>query len=185
MIVNYLFRWSRKLHKWVGLYVGILAAIWSVEMIALPPIFNQGLPTINGAPPAGVAETAAPPIPLKQALKIFIEQQPQGITSLTELDEMTYLPQKGLYRFAITEGFLQWYLEAQSGKIVQYGFEANRFVVEKGMLGWAHPIVAKAIRVIPFDFLFIFLTVTGCWIVLYPSWSRKKRKKSKEERLKQ
>ncbi|PIE64775.1 MAG: hypothetical protein CSA26_06970 [Desulfobacterales bacterium] len=181
MIANRLFRWSRKLHKWVGLYVAVLAVIWSVEMIVLPPIFNQGLPTINKAPSGSVVDTAAPTISLEQALKIFIEQQPQGIISLAELDEMTYLPQKGLYRFAITERFLEWYQDARTGGIVQYGFDTNRFVTEKGMLGWAHPVVARAVRVIPFDFLFIFLTVTGCWLVFYPSWNRKKRKKIKKE----
>ncbi len=181
MIANRLFRWSRKLHKWLGLYVAILAVIWSVKIIALPPIFNQGLPTINKAPSGSAVNTAAPTISLEQALKIFIEQQPQGLHSPTELDEMTYLPQKGLYRFAIAERFLKWYLDARTGGIVGYGFEKNRFVTEKGMLGWAHPVVARVVRVVPFDFLFVFLTVTGCWLVFYPARNKKKRKKLKKE----
>ncbi len=175
MMANRLLRWSRKLHKWLGLYVAILALIWLVEMLVLPFLFSQGLPTIDKTPPA-IPHDAAPPISLEQALNIFIEQQPKGIASITELDEMTYLPQKGVYRFAIRENFVEWYLEAQTGIILQYGFDENRCIREKGMLGWAHPVVTKAVRIIPFDFLFIFLTVTGCWIVLYPSWKKKKRK---------
>ncbi len=175
MMANRLFRWSRKFHKWVGLYVGILAVIWLVEMLVLPPLLNQGLPTINGTPPA-IAHDAAPRISLEQALDVFMEQHPKGIRSKAELDEMTYLPKQGVYRFAIRENFLEWYLEARTGRIVQYGFDANRCVTEKGMLGWAHPVVARAVRVVPFDFLFIFLTVTGCWLVFYPSWKKKKRK---------
>ncbi len=176
MMANRLLRWARKLHKWVGLYVGILAAIWIVEMIALPPMFNRGLPTIDGTPPS-IQHDNTLPIFLQQALKIFMEQQPKGITSVSELDEIAYLPKKGVYRFAIRESCLEWYLEAKTGKILQFGFDSNRFVTEKGMLGWTHPVVARTVRAVPFDFLFIFLTLTGCWIVFYPHLKKKKRKK--------
>ncbi|PIE71529.1 MAG: hypothetical protein CSA22_01500 [Deltaproteobacteria bacterium] len=174
MMANRLLRWSRKYHQWVGLYVAILAMIWMVEMIALPFIFNPGLPTLDDTPPA-LEQDATAPISLQQALKIFMAQQPKGITSTAALDEMTYLPKKGVYRFANRTQFLVWYLDAKTGRILQYGFDSNRFVTEKGMLGWAHPVVAKAVRLVPFDFLFIFLTVTGCWIVFAPR--RKKKRK--------
>ncbi len=172
MRANRLLRWSRKLHKWVGLYVGGLAAIWIVEIIALPFLFHQGLPVVDGTPPS-IQHKAAPPISLQQALKVFMEQQPKGIRSVAELDEMTYLPQKGLYRFATKQTCLEWYLEAKTGRILHYGFNARRFVTEKGMLGWAHPVVGRGVKA-PFSLLFFFLTVTGCWIVLAPR--RKKRK---------
>ncbi len=158
----------------MGPYVGILAAIWMVEIISLPFLFNQGLPLVDGTPPS-VQHKAAPPVSLPQALKIFMEQQPEGLGLTAELDEITYLPQKGLYRFAIKKNCLEWYLEAKTGRILQYGFNARRFVTERGMLGRAHPVVARIVKA-PFSFLFFFLTVTGCWIVLAPRGKKKKRK---------
>lgn len=65
-------------------------------------------------------------------------------------------------------------MEAKTGKILKYGFDSNRLLMEKGMLGWIHPLVAKVIKD-PFDLMFIFLGVTGCFIVFYPHRKRKRR----------
>lgn len=163
---------SRKLHKWVGVYVSILTVIWIVEMIMLPLMFNQGLPLINTPPSSTRQYGSTPPISMQQALQLFMEQHPDGLVSVTELDKMTYLPQKGVYLFANERQFLEWYLEAETGRILEYGFSSSRFVMEKGMLGWIHPVVTKIVKA-PFDFLFIFLAVSGCYITLY---SRRKKR---------
>jgi hypothetical protein len=94
MITRQLLRWSRKLHKWIGVYVGILTAIWLVEMVVLPLIFNPGLPVVEG-PPLTAQYTSAP-LSLQQALQSFMDQQPEGIASAVELDEMAYLPGNGV-----------------------------------------------------------------------------------------
>ena len=169
MITRRLLRWSRKLHKWIGVYIGILTAIWLVEMIMLPPIFNSGLPVVDG-PPLTAQYTSAP-LSLQQALQSFMDQQPDGIASAAELDEMAYLPGNGVYRFAVKERFLEWYVEAGTGKILKYGFDSNRFLMKKGMLGWVHPFVSKVFKA-PFELLFIFLAITGLYIVFHP---RKKK----------
>lgn len=169
MITRQLLRWSRKLHKWIGVYIGILTMIWLVEMIVLPPIFNPGLPVVDG-PPSTPQYTSAP-LSLQQALQSFMDQQPDGIASVAELDEMAYLPGNGVYRFAVKERFLEWYVEAKTGKILKYGFDSNRFLTEKGMFGWVHPFASKVVKA-PFDLLFIFLAVTGLYIIFYP---RKKK----------
>jgi Fe2+ transport system protein FeoA len=100
-----------------------------------------------------------------------MDQQPDGIASAAELDEMAYLQANGVYRFAVKERFLEWYVEARTGKILKYGFDSNRFFMEKGMLGWVHPVVSKVVKA-PFELLFIFLAVTGLYIIFYP---RKKK----------
>lgn len=164
-----LLKWSRKIHKWIGVYVGILTMIWLVEMIVLPLIFNPGLPVVDGPPLTAQGDSA--PLSLQQALQSFMGQRPDGIASAAELDEMAYLPAKGVYRFAVKERFLEWYVGAGTGKILEYGFDSNRFLMKKGMLGWIHPFVSKVVKT-PFEFLFIFLAVTGLYIVFYP---RKKK----------
>ena len=169
MIARRFLRWSRKLHKWVGVYIGILTVVWLVEMTALPLMFNPGLPTVDGSPATTQGDRA--PLSLQNALQSFMDQQPDGIASATELDEMTYLPGKGVYRFAVKGRFVEWYVEAKTGKILKYGFDSNRLFMEKGMFGWVHPVVSKVVKA-PFEFLFIFLAITGLYIVFYP---RKKR----------
>jgi Fe2+ transport system protein FeoA len=161
-----LLKWFRKIHKWIGVYVGILTTIWLVEMIVLPPIFNPGLPVVDG-PPLTAQYTTSAPLSLQQALQSFMDQQPGGIASVAELDEMAYLPANGVYRFAVKERFLEWYVEAKTGKILKYGFDSNRFLTEKSMLAWLHPFVAKVVKA-PFELLFIFLAVTGLYIVFHP-----------------
>ena len=165
MIARRLLRWSRKLHKWVGVYIGILTMIWLVEMMALPLMFNPGLPTVDGSPATTQGDSA--PLSLQQALQSLMDQQPDSIDSAAELDEMAYLPENGVYRFAVRERFLEWYVEAGTGKILKYGFDSNRFLMEKGMLGWVHPVVAKVVKA-PFELLFIFLAITGLYIVFHP-----------------
>jgi Fe2+ transport system protein FeoA len=162
-------RWSRKLHKWIGVYIGILTMIWLVEMAVLPLIFNPGLPVVDGPP--STAQYGSVPLPIQQALQSFMDQQPDSIGSVAELDEMAYLPANGVYRFAVKERFLEWYVEAGTGKILKYGFDSNRFLTEKGMFGWVHPFVSKIVKA-PFELLFIFLAITGLYIVFYP---RKKK----------
>ncbi len=143
--------------------------IWLIEMVVLPPIFNPGLPVVDGPPLT--AQYGNAPLSLQQAMQSFMYQQPEGIASAVELDEMAYLPGNGVYRFAIKERFLEWYVEARTGKMLKYGFDSNRFLMEKGMLGWVHPVVSKVVKT-PFEFLFIFLSLTGLYIVFYP---RKKK----------
>lgn len=49
-----LLKWSRKLHKWVGIYISILTVIWLVEMMVLPSVFNSGLPTVDDGSPSSM-----------------------------------------------------------------------------------------------------------------------------------
>ena len=49
-----LLTWSRKLHKWIGVYVSVLTVIWLTEMAVLPAAFNPGLPAIPDAVPSRV-----------------------------------------------------------------------------------------------------------------------------------
>jgi len=135
-------------------------------------MFNPGLPTVDGPPATAQGDSA--PLSLQNALQSFIDQQPEGIASAAELDEMAYLPGNGVYRFAIKERFLEWYVEAKTGKMLKYGFDSNRFLMEKGMLGWVHPFVTRLVKT-PFEFLFIFLAITGLYIVFYPRKKKKNR----------
>ena len=164
--------WSRKLHKWIGLYVSILTMIWMTEMAVLPAFFNQGLPVIKDAVPARVKPEKTS-LSFEHVLQAFMKNRPVGIISAEDMDEISYLPDHGVYRFATSDTCIEWYVAAESGEILDYGFNANRFVMTKGMFGWLHPMIAQIIRA-PFELLFVALAVTGCHVVVYP-WMKKKK----------
>ena len=178
MIIRRLLRWSRKIHKWIGVYIGILTIIWLVEMIVLPPIFNPGLPVVD-VPPS-VAQDHSASLSLHHALQLFMDQQPDGIDSLDELDEMTYLPGNGIYRFVIKDRFLEWYVDSKTGKILEFGFNSNCFLTENGMLGWIHPVISKTIRA-TFEFSFVLIAITGLYMVFYPRKKHGQRLKSTKD----
>lgn len=169
--------WSRKLHKWIGVYVSVLTVIWLTEMAVLPAVFNPGLPVIPDAVPSRVGGEKRS-LSFEQVQQIFMKHRPSGIDSVAQLDEISYLPKKGVYRFAVREGFLEWYVDAKSGEIIDYGFNENRFVMSKSMFGWLHPAIAGIIRA-PFELLFVVLVLTGCHVVCYP-WLKKSRRAGRE-----
>lgn len=170
-----LLRWSRGLHKWVGVYVSILTVIWLAEMVVLPFVFNPGVPVMHGTLPS-TEQHENVSLSFEQVLQAFMSRQPSGIDSVNEFDEISYLPKNGVYRFVVREKCLEWYVDAGTAEVLAYGFNANRFLMSKSMLGWVHPVVAEIIRA-PFELLFVVLAVTGCYLVLYRG-QKKKRGKS-------
>ena len=160
-----LHKWSRRLHKWIGVYVSILTVIWLAEMVVLPVVFNPGAPVMYGAPPSTEQQKNVS-LSFEQVLQVFMSRQPSHIGSVDEFDEISYLPKNGVYRFVVREKCLEWYVDAGTAEVLAYGFNANRFLMSKSMLGWVHPVVAEIIRA-PFELLFVVLAVTGCYLVLY------------------
>ncbi len=171
-----LLRWSRRLHKWVGVYVSILTMIWLTEMAMLPVVFNPGAPVIYGAS-LSTKQHENVSLSFEQVLQTFMSRQPSGIDSVDEFDEISYFPKNGVYRFVVRESCLEWYVGAGTGEILTYGFNANRFLMSKSMLGWVHPIVAEIIRA-PFELLFVVLVITGCYMVFYRGQKKKGEKVS-------
>ena len=45
---------------------------------------------------------------LEEAKKLFFQQHPSGISLPSEIDEITYLPENSVYRFANTKRFFEW-----------------------------------------------------------------------------
>lgn len=172
-----LLRWSRKIHKWIGIYIGFLVILWLFEMICLPKFFNPpGMPVVDGSL-SNYSSLKKNPMTSKEASTVFINSHPGGLKEIKELSEISYLPDKNVYRFSCKKRFLEWYMDASTGKIVKYGFVSNRLLEQKGMLGWIHPLLGKIVKY-PFYLLFILLSLTGLYIVFCP------RKKSTVPRKK-
>ena len=167
-----LLKWSRKLHRWIGLYVVVLTVIWVIEAISLPPVFSAGLPAINSDVPAQPSTTKVnPPLSLEQAMNAFMAQHPKGIQSFDDVDEIDYFPAKAIYRFQTTKRFFEWYLTAHDGVLVKYGFNVNQFLEQQGFLAWLHPWLGNLIKLS--SMLFTLILIGSGFFLFLNSFSEK------------
>lgn len=74
-IKQFLSKWSRTIHRWVGLYMAVVVTIYFVETITLPPTFSAGLPSVDGIPPAhAVAENTRPVLSISGTWMLALEK---------------------------------------------------------------------------------------------------------------
>mgnify|MGYP001800671724 CR=1 FL=1 len=162
-------KWSREIHRWVGLYFALVTLIYITEMLALPSVFSHGLPVVDGKPPVVEVQKSNDTKLLSQevAKEKFIQQQPPGLDSEDEIDEITYLTTAKIYRFSNSEKLFEWYVDAGTGEIIKYGFNVTDFLEFKGLLGWLYPWIHNTIE---FSFLFFMATlgITGVYLFVYP-----------------
>ncbi|MEM9507327.1 MAG: hypothetical protein AAGA16_06510 [Cyanobacteria bacterium P01_E01_bin.35] len=159
-------KWSRKVHRWIGLYFALVVLIYTIEAFSLPTVFGAGLPSVDGySPNAAIDNTEL--LSIDHATQIFQEHHPQGVDSWDEIDEIAYLPQAGVYRFANTERYFEWYLNASSGELLKYGFKASPFLEEQSLFGWWHPWIHDFVE-FPMLLLLFSLAVSGVYLFALP-----------------
>lgn len=172
-IKQFFSKWSRTIHRWVGLYFAVVIGIYLIEIIALPSAFSSGLPTVDGKPPTQtVAENTRSLLSLEQASQAFISLHPQGINTLEDIDEIAYIPTLGVYRFENQKRLFEWYIDAHNGKLVKYGFNSIDFLEHRGLLGWFAPWIHDLIEM-SFLFFMSTLAVSGVYLFIYPFLVRK------------
>lgn len=171
---QFLPRWSRTIHRWIGLYFAVIVLLYLTEFITLPIAFSAGLPTVDGTPPVQEVLQNDSNLSLDQAIQAFINQQPPGVSSVDEIDAISYLPGSGLYRFENRDRYFEWYMEPQSGKVLKYGFKADLFLEDKGILGWLSPWLHNLIEA-PMLVLLVSLAISGVYLFINPFLTRKSR----------
>ena len=170
---QFLSKSSRTIHRWVGLYFATTVMIYMIEALTLPVIFSSNLPTIDGNPPLPViSENASISLSLEEAKKLFFKQNPIGISSPSDIDEMTYLPASSVYRFENTKRFFEWYTDGHTGKIIKYGFKVNMFLEEKSLFGWFRPWIHDLLE-LPMLLLILILSVSGVYLFMVPFLNKK------------
>ena len=164
---------SRIIHRWIGLYFATTVIIYMIEAFILPVIFSANLPNIDGKSPlADISENMSVSLSLEEAKKLFFQQHPSGISLPSEIDEITYLPENSVYRFANTKRFFEWYTDAHTGKIIKYGFKVNMFLEEKSLFGWFRPWIHDLLE-LPILLLIVILSVTGVYLFITPFLKKK------------
>ncbi len=46
----FLSRWSRTIHRWIGLYFAVIVLLYLAEFFILPVLYGKGLPTVDLSP---------------------------------------------------------------------------------------------------------------------------------------
>lgn len=169
----FLSKWSRKIHRWVGLYFAVIVLLYLSEFLILPMVYSEGLPTIDGTPPPH-EKINNHLLSLEQSTQQFIEQHPSSINTIEEINAISYLPNSGLYRFEDSDRYFEWYIDAQTGKLLKYGFKTDLFLEEKGILGWLNPLLHNILE-FPMLLLLVSLAISGIYLFLNPFLTKKNR----------
>jgi hypothetical protein len=161
-------KWSRTIHRWIGLYFAAIVLLYFTEFLVLPAVFSEGLPTVDGTPPIHTALSESQNLlSFDRATQTFIDQNPKGIHSADEIDAISYLPNSGLYRFEDHDRYFEWYIDAQSGEVLKFGFKTDLFLEDKGILGWLNPVVHEVIE-FPMLLLLVSLAISGVYLFITP-----------------
>ena len=164
----------RALHRWLGLGVVILVLIWGVEAIALPPILGAGSSTIDRTLPASKLSDDIPILSLQRAMQVLLDQQLKGIDSVNKIDVITYFPKQNIYQFKNQAQYFEGYLNAQTGELLKYGFNAEDFLAQQGFLKWLHPWLGSLIQSVSF-LLTLVLMISGFYLFLIPFLTKMSR----------
>lgn len=141
--------------------------LYLVEAVALPAIYGEGLPKVDGTPPTYVVTSTEPLLSQQQVRQQLLEQQPQGLHSLEDINEITYLPKEDLYRLANSDRYFEWYLDSHTGDLLKYGFKLTPYLEEQTLLGWWSSW-AHAILEVPGLLLMVVLAVSGVYMFILP-----------------
>ncbi len=158
-----LLKWSRLLHKWLGIYITFLTLLWLAEIIILPFLYNE--------------EPIAPTASMQTTARLSIHQLKDAIDSgaygTPEHLEFRYQPKTQHYLIVDKKNFTVLTMEAETGKILQKERDYNALFVEKTGLGWINLTLASFLKIL-FQIFFIILAVTGLYILLFPTLKKKK-----------
>ncbi|HHP7245978.1 MAG TPA: hypothetical protein ACFE0H_14960 [Elainellaceae cyanobacterium] len=165
----------RALHRWLGLGVVILTVVWVVEAIALPPILGAGSPTIDNRLPMSTVADEVPTFSLQQATQVLLNHHLEGIDSVNKIDAITYFPNQNIYQFKNQTRYFEGYINAQTGELLKYGFNAEDFLAQQGFLKWLHPWLGSLVQSISF-LLTLILLISGFYLFLTPFRTKKARR---------
>lgn len=148
-------RWSRSLHKWIGIYVAALTVVWLAEMLFLPVAYS--VPEGLFAPWNGGEVN---PMTILAHLRL-----PPG----SVLPEITYHPGSGTYSIHYLQDCVIVVVDTRNGGVVESYVDQTALFEAKSGMGWLHPVVQTVLKA-PFEAAFIILSLTGIALV----WPRPK-----------
>lgn len=153
------------------MYFAVIVLLYLAEFFILPIAYSDGLPTVDGTPPIHKTTEGAS-LSFDQAFQTFINHTPEGVRSVEDIDAISYLPHVGLYQFEDRDRYFEWYVDAQTGELLKYGFKTDLFLEDKGILGWLNPTVHTIIE-FPMLLLLVSLAISGIYLFAMPFLTRR------------
>lgn len=159
-----LLKWSRFLHKWLGVYIAVFTILWLFELILLPSFYSVGVPVAS-------TEQQTQPLSIQQV----VDNIDAGKYGACEQLELRYHSAKNQYVLVNNSTFSHLTLDAQTGHVVSNKLDYDTLLMKKSGLGWLNEALGDYLK-IPFQIFFVILSITGIHLLSLPYL--KKRKKS-------
>ncbi len=157
-----LLRWSRFLHKWLGIYVAVLTILWLVELSVLPLIYRVD-PTLD------LSRQPAASLSIEQVFNAIHS----GVYGVPEHLEFRYQPQNQQYLVMNKKDFSILTIDAATGRTLAKELDLQTLLSEKSGLGWVYQPLAEFLKLF-FQIFFVILSVTGLYLLFYPKIRKKK-----------
>lgn len=157
-------KFSRKAHKWLGIYVSFLTVVWLGELLLLPLAYPvKGTQAVEPAT-VGIVAVQGPVVPFHEIMRRVKSGAygPFG-PDLT----VTYLPRDGRYVVRDPGTFVVCTVSATDGRLLGRESDGSALFTEKGALAWLNPAVSTILKA-PFEISFVILAVTGVYLVIFP-----------------
>lgn len=170
----FLLKWSRNLHKWLGIYVAVLTVVWVAELVLLPGMYavqEVGAERTQAIPKAGSESVG-------NSAGVSFEEIRQrvhaGVYGTFSPDiEIAYVPREGKYIVRDRVSYAVSEVSAESGAQLGRHLDQSQLFADKSGLGWLNGTLSAVIKA-PFEISFVILAVSGVYLIVFP-WLRRKR----------
>lgn len=162
-------RWSRKLHKWLGIYAAAITIIWLVEMIILPAHYSLDETALSPTISEQSSDSSA-----AFSLQHLVKEIEAGSYGNPKNVELRYQPHANQYLVVNNERFSHLTLDARTGEVISHKLDQNALFMKKTGLGWLNETLSSVIKA-PFELSFVILSLTGIYLIAFPSLNQKKR----------
>ncbi|PIE56415.1 MAG: hypothetical protein CSA34_03650 [Desulfobulbus propionicus] len=155
-------RWSRFLHKWLGIYIAVFTILWLIELLVLPLVYSvQPSANFSGQP----------------ATRMTIQQVLSDVTTgrygAPQDLELRYQPKIHRYLVVDKKRFTILTIDATTGKILTKELDHDALFSKKSGLGWINQTLGDFLKIF-FQIFFVILSVTGLYLVLFRQMKKKK-----------
>lgn len=162
-------KWSRTLHKWIGIYVALLTLVWIGELLLFPALYSVDPVEVVPTQLAAGAQTQVGPLSI-EGLSRRVESGQYGRFGADV--EIRYLAREKKYVVVDRNSYAVSEVSAQTGELLSRGLDSNALFAEKAGLSWVSETVGSIIKA-PFEISFVILSITGVYLVVFPYLRRK------------
>ncbi|MEZ6852339.1 hypothetical protein [Halodesulfovibrio aestuarii] len=157
-----LLKWSRFLHKWLGIYIAIFTILWVFELIILPSLYSV-------KPVVDSSNASATSLSIQQVA----DRIASGAYGSPEHMELRYQPERQHYIVADNSTFTLLTINAMNGQVISQKLDYDALLMKKTGLGWLNETLGEFLK-IPFQIFFVILSITGLHLILFPHIKKKK-----------